>query len=127
MTILFCIYNIFRLYVYLELGEDDKSPNKIPKKLFKVSQSGDSGSLKISISAHTPQDTPDKRKRKEKEFLSPSDESKIHVVNDASPDLKRASAPAAEKCSVSINFDMNAWPGSTRPTRLKGKLYSLRA
>ncbi len=53
--------------MYLELGEDDKSPNKIPKKLFKVSQSGDSGSLKISISAHTPQDTPDKRKRKEKE------------------------------------------------------------
>ena len=72
-----------------------------------MSQSGDSGSLKISISAHTPQDTPDKRKRKEKEFLSPSDESKIHVVNDASPDLKSASASATEKCSVSINFDMN--------------------
>ena len=72
-----------------------------------MSQSGDSGSLKISISAHTPQDTPDKRKRKEKEFLSPSDESKIHVVNDASPDLKSATASATEKCSVSINFDMN--------------------
>ena len=72
-----------------------------------MSQSGDSGSLKISISAHTPQDTPDKRKRKEKEFLSPSDESKIHVVNDASPDLKRTSTSATEKCSVSINFDMN--------------------
>ena len=72
-----------------------------------MSQSGDSGSLKISISAHTPQDTPDKRKRKEKEFLSPSDESKIHVVNDASPDLKKASSAPLEKCSVSINFDMN--------------------
>ena len=99
--------NIFRLYVYLELGEDDKSPNKLPKKLFKVSQSGDSGSLKISISAHTPDmGGPDKRKRKEKEFLSPSDESRIQVVNDASPDLKRTAAPG-EKCSVSINFDLN--------------------
>ena len=100
---LFC-----RLYIYLELGEDDKSLGKIPKKLFKVSQSGDSGSCKITISAHTPDMTGEKKKRKEKEIMSPSDESQLHVVNDSSPDLKKEVRPAeVEKCSVSINFDLN--------------------
>ena len=50
----------------------------------------------------------EKKKKKEKEFLSPSDESKIHVVNEASPDFgKKSFAPAGEKCTVSINFDLN--------------------
>merc|ERR1719433_605345 len=97
-----------KLYIYLELGADDKSLGKIPKKMFKVSQSGDSGSCKITISAHTPDMTGEKKKRKEKEILSPSDESQLHVVNDSSPDLKKEVRPAeVEKCSVSINFDLN--------------------
>ena len=101
----------------MELGEDEKSVGKLPKKLFKVSQSGDSGSLKITISGHTAagETQPGERRQRKKEareLLSPSDESKIRVVNDAaSPsDLKKtpsATSPAAEKCSVSINFDMN--------------------
>ena len=96
------------MYIYLELGEDDKSLGKIPKKMFKVSQSGDSGSCKITISAHTPDMTGEKKKRKEKEILSPSDESRLHVVNDSSPDSKKEVRPAeVEKCSVSINFDLN--------------------
>ena len=96
------------MYIYLELGEDDKTLGKIPKKLFKVSQSGDSGSCKITISAHTPDMTGEKKKRKEKEILSPSDESHLHVVNDSSPDFKKEVRPAeVEKCSVSINFDLN--------------------
>ena len=86
----------------MELGEDDKSIGKFPKKQFKVSQS-DSG-CKITISAHTPDMGSEKKKKKEKELLSPSDESKIHVVNDASPDFKKS---VPEKCSVSINFDLN--------------------
>ena len=96
------------MYIYLELGEDDKSLGKLPKKLFKVSQSGDSGSCKITISAHTPELGPgEKKKRKEKEIMSPSDESKLHVVNDTSPDFKKELTPATEKCSVNINFDLN--------------------
>ena len=95
------------MYKFLELGEDEESPGKLPKKLFKVSQSGDSGSCKITISAHTPQSEKTDTNRKRKEFLSPSDESKIHVINNASPDFKKSSSPVSEKCSVSINFDMN--------------------
>lgn len=93
-----------KLYIYLELGEDDKSDSsKLPKKLFKVSQS-DSGSCKITISAHTP-DMGEKRK-KDKDFLSPSDESKIQVDNDTSTDAPKDSK-SIEKCAVNINFDLN--------------------
>eukprot|EP00092_Neocalanus_flemingeri_P008454 GFUD01009110.1.p1 GENE.GFUD01009110.1~~GFUD01009110.1.p1 ORF type:complete len:2320 (+),score=595.04 GFUD01009110.1:230-7189(+) len=94
-----------KLYIYLELGEDDKSDSsKLPKKLFKVSQS-DSGSCKITISAHTP-DMGEKKKKKEKDFSSPSDESKIQVDNDTSNDAAKDSE-AIEKCAVNINFDLN--------------------
>ena len=73
-----------------------------------MSQSGDSGSCKITISAHTPEmSQAEKKKRKDKEILSPSDESKLHVVNDASPDFKKETTPVVEKCSVNINFDLN--------------------
>ena len=90
----------------MELGEDDQSLEKIPKKLFKVSQSGESGSCKIKISLDS---TTDKRRKKEKEFLSPNEDAKIQVVNDgASPEFKKTTSPAvSEKCSVSINFDLN--------------------
>merc|ERR1711892_1353701 len=50
-----------KLYIYLELGEDDKSDSKLPKKLFKVSQSDSGSGCKITISAHTP-DMGDKKK-----------------------------------------------------------------
>merc|ERR1711892_994991 len=94
-----------KLYIYLELGEDDKSDSKLPKKLFKVSQSDSGSGCKITISAHTP-DMGDKKKKKDKDFSSPSDESKIQVDNDTSNDVTKDSE-AIEKCAVNINFDLN--------------------
>jgi len=94
-----------KLYIYLELGEDDKSDSKLPKKLFKVSQSDSGSGCKITISAHTP-DNGDKKKKKEKDFSSPSDESKIHVDHDTYNGATKDSE-AIEKCAVNINFDLN--------------------
>ena len=105
-----------RLYVFLELGEEEeeepapagpaqpqpKGADKGPKKMFKVSHA--EGSCKITISAHTP-DTGDRKRRKEKDFASPSSESKIHV-NSGSP-LPLPDGESFDKCAVNIQFDMN--------------------
>ena len=48
----------------------------------------------------------DKKKKKEKDFTSPSDESKIQVDNDTSNDAAKDTEPI-EKCAVNINFDLN--------------------
>merc|ERR1711892_801389 len=48
----------------------------------------------------------DKKKKKDKDFSSPSDESKIQVDNDTSNDVTKDSE-AIEKCAVNINFDLN--------------------
>ena len=94
-----------KLYFLLELGEDDKSDGKLPKKLFKVSQSDSGSGCKITISAHTP-DMGDKKRKKEKDFNSPSDESKIHVDNET-PTNASKDTEVVEKCAVNINFDLN--------------------
>lgn len=55
--------SFFRLYIYLELGEDEKTEGKLTKKLFKVSQS-DSGSCKIPIRRDVTPDAGGDRKKK---------------------------------------------------------------
>jgi hypothetical protein len=114
--------------------------DKHPKKLFKVSASTE-GSCKITISAHTPppglnassatggQSGPNaaaaggvgggggdrKRKTKEKDFASPSSESKIHVHSgvylpsaaSVGGGGSSGDADSYEKCVVSIQFDPN--------------------
>ena len=94
-----------RLYIYLELGEDEKTEGKLTKKLFKVSQS-DSGSCKITIRRDvTPEAGGDRKKkpREPRELLSPSDESRLQVVGEP----KDKEAELVEKCSVNINFDLH--------------------
>lgn len=101
-----------RLYIYLELEEEDASSTnkseKPPKKMFKVSQSDDT-SCKITIRAHTPDLGPNEKrttKHKDKDFASPSAESRMHVdigeTNiDLSDDLDNV------PCQVKIQFDLN--------------------
>ena len=99
------IPSFFRLYIYLELGEDEKTEGKLTKKLFKVSQS-DSGSCKITIRRDvTPEAGGDRKKkpREPRELLSPSDESRLQVVGET----KDKEAELVEKCSVNINFDLH--------------------
>ena len=55
--------SFFRLYIYLELGEDEKTEGKLTKKLFKVSQI-DSGSCKIPIRRDVTPDAGGDRKKK---------------------------------------------------------------
>ena len=97
--------SFFRLYIYLELGEDEKTEGKLTKKLFKVSQS-DSGSCKITIRRDVTPDAGGDRKKKPREpreLLSPSDESRLQVVGEP----KDKEAELVEKCSVNINFDLH--------------------
>jgi hypothetical protein len=86
--------------------------------MFQVSQSTDEGSCKIKISAHTldsgaagaktPTGGGGKRNRKEKDFASPSSESKLHVSNYGAPDYPADDgASNNDKCAVNIQFDMN--------------------
>jgi hypothetical protein len=94
-----------KLYIYLELGEDEKTEGKLTKKLFKVSQS-DSGSCKITIRRDVTPDAGGDRKKKPREpreLLSPSDESRLQVVGEP----KDKEAELVEKCSVNINFDLH--------------------
>ena len=81
---------------------------------FQVSQSTE-GSCKIKISAHTPDRSPtphtptphaNKRNRnKEKDFASPSSESKLHVTNCGSEN--DVEMDSIDKCAVNIQFDLN--------------------
>ena len=100
--------------------------DKHPKKLFKVSASTE-GSCKITISAHTPPPgitntagggglttitaggNERKRKNKEKDFASPSSESKIQVHSGVylPPSSSTMDGDSYEKCAVSIQFDPN--------------------
>jgi hypothetical protein len=106
--------------------------DKHPKKLFKVSASTE-GSCKITISAHTPPPGLNpaaataggggvpttnsaafgKRKNKDKDFASPSSESKIQVHSglylppSAGGGGGGGDGDGFEKCAVSIQFDPN--------------------
>ncbi len=106
--------------------------DKHPKKLFKVSASTE-GSCKITISAHTPPPGLNpaaaataggggvsttnsaafgKRKNKDKDFASPSSESKIQVHSGLYLPPSTAGGGGGdgdgfEKCAVSIQFDPN--------------------
>ena len=103
----------------------DTPSDKSPKKIHQVSAQSDNPT-KITIKTTTldvPNERPS-RKRKHKEFASPSSESRIHVDTDGDPppDMREANPAAgsnatpgpseskqdkSDKCSVSISFDQN--------------------
>ena len=118
---------IFRLHMCLGLETDGYSTESqpSPKKIHQVSQSDNP--TKITIKTTTLESVPNERpsrKRKTKEFASPNSEARIHVDADNEFEKKKDSTSSGagpsnsekhgasnndglEKCSVTIQFDLN--------------------